>query len=65
MIFLKKKKIKNNTSFNLDEENIIKFEIAKDHQDDFTQYYDLIYEYTTDCISLNLNIINHFILMAI
>ena len=49
-----KENLKNNTSFNLDEENIIKFEIAKDLQDDFTQYYDLIYEYTTDCISLNL-----------
>ena len=49
-----KENLKNNTSFHLDEENIIKFEIAKDLQDDFTQYYDLIYEYTTDCISLNL-----------
>ena len=48
-----KENLKNNTSFHLDEENIIKFEIAKDLQDDFTQYYDLIYEYTTDCISLN------------
>ena len=49
-----KENLKNNTSFHLDEENIIKFEIAKDLQDDFTQYYDLIYEYKTDCISLNL-----------
>lgn len=49
-----KENLKNNTSFHLDEENIIKFEIAKDLQDDFTQYYDLIYEYTTDCISVNL-----------
>ena len=29
--------------------------ISKDLKDDFTQYYDLIYEYKTDCISINFN----------
>ena len=28
-----------------------KFNISKDLKDDFTQYYDLIYEYKNDCLS--------------
>ena len=37
----------NNSKFN--------FEVTKDLKQDFTEYYDLIYTYQTDCISLNLN----------
>ncbi len=48
-----KENFKNRTNISLDKENIIKFEIAKDLQNNFTQYYDLAYEYKTDCISLN------------
>ena len=47
--------IKNNTNFKIDNENKISFEIAKNLRDDFTQFYDLIYTYETDCLSLNLN----------
>ncbi len=51
----KKENIKNNSIFSFDDENKLIFEITKDLKDDFTQYYDLIYEYQTDCISINLN----------
>ena len=33
----------------------VSFEYSKDLNADFTQYYDLIYTYQTDCISFNLN----------
>ena len=34
----------------LDKEKSLKFNIAKDLNRDFTQYYDLIYEYKNDCL---------------
>ena len=40
---------------NINDENKLKFEISKDLKDDFTQYYDLLYLYETDCISFNIN----------
>ena len=49
-----KKNIKNTSKVNLNDENNIKFEISKDLNDDFTQYYDLVYLYQTDCISFNI-----------
>lgn len=52
--------IKNKSIYKFDEENKFTFEISKDLNDDFTQYYDLIYTYETDCISLNLNYNNTF-----
>ncbi len=52
--------IKNKSSYNLDDENKFTFEIAKDLNENFTQYYDLIYTYETDCISLSLNYNNTF-----
>ena len=52
--------IKNRSIYKFDEENKFTFEISKDLNDDFTQYYDLIYTYETDCISLNLNYNNTF-----
>ena len=48
-----KESIKNSSDFYFDDENKIGFEISKNLKDDFTQYYDLIYEYKTDCLSLN------------
>ena len=50
-----KENLKNYSSLNLNDENKVSFEFAKDLKDDFTQYYDLIYAYQTDCISINLN----------
>ena len=47
--------IKNFTRYVIDQENSVKFSTSKDLKDDFTEYYNLIYEYLTDCISLNLN----------
>ena len=47
--------IKNSKKYLIDDENSIKFSTSKDLKDDFTEYYNLIYEYKTDCISLNLS----------
>ncbi|MDA9726313.1 LPS export ABC transporter periplasmic protein LptC [Candidatus Pelagibacter sp.] len=49
------KNIKNVSRMNINDENKLKFEISKDLKDDFTQYYDLLYLYETDCISFNIN----------
>jgi len=51
----KNETISNSTSFNLNKENKLKFNTTKDLIDDFTEFYDLIYSYETDCISINLN----------
>ena len=40
---------------NINNENKFKFNTTKDLKDDFTEYYNLIYSYEADCISLNLN----------
>ena len=44
---------KNRYSFN--DENKLSFELSKDLNNNFTQYYELIYTHETDCISVNLN----------
>ncbi len=50
-----KENIKNNSSFRFNNENSLNFSITKDLKDDYTQFYDLIYNYQTDCISIDLN----------
>ena len=50
-----KESLKNYSSYNFNRENKFSFEMTKDLKDDFTEYYDLVYTYETDCISLNLN----------
>ena len=47
--------ISNSTIVNLNNENKLKFNTTKDLLDNFTEYYNLIYSYETDCISLNFN----------
>ena len=42
--------ISNSSIIRLDNEKKLKFNIAKDLNRDFTEYYDLIYEYETDCL---------------
>ena len=42
--------ISNSSIIKLDNEKKLKFNIAKDLNRDFTEYYDLIYEYETDCL---------------
>ena len=41
--------------FYYDDENSLSFEVSKDLDNDFTQYYNLIYTHETDCILFNLN----------
>ena len=53
--FGSKENIKNFSSLNLNNENKISLELAKDLEKDYTQYYKLNYSFETDCISLNLN----------
>ncbi len=45
----------NRTTFKPNGENKFSFESTKNLRDDFTEYYDLIYTYFSDCISINLN----------
>jgi LPS-assembly protein len=40
----------NSTTYKLNNENSIKFNTSKDLKKDFTEYYNLIYSYETDCI---------------
>ena len=47
--------ISNKTVINIDKENKFTFNSTKDLMNDFTEFYNLIYSYETDCISLNLN----------
>ena len=42
--------IENNTSFNFNEQNSIRFSTRKNRKIDLTEYYNLIYEYQTDCL---------------
>ncbi len=51
----KNETISNSTLINLNTENSFEFSTSKDLIDDFTEFYNLIYTYETDCISLNLN----------
>ena len=51
---LDKETIQNKTKYKFNKENIFSFEIAKDLKNDFTEFYDLNYEYITDCLSLSL-----------
>ena len=41
----------NTTTYKLNNENSIKFNTSKDLKKDFTEYYNLIYSYETDCIT--------------
>ncbi len=50
-----KESIKNSSSYQINNESKFNFEVTKDLKQNFTEYYDLIYTYQTDCISLNLN----------
>jgi len=43
--------ITNETELNFDNENSLAFKTSKDLATDFTQYYNLIYKYETDCLS--------------
>ncbi len=47
--------ISNKTIININKENKIKFNTTKDLINDFTEFYNLVYSYATDCISLDLN----------
>ena len=42
--------ISNTTTYKFDSENSIKFNTSKDLKNDFTEYYNLIYSYETDCL---------------
>ena len=45
----------NKNRYSFDDENKLSFELSKDLNNNFTQYYELIYTHETDCISVNLN----------
>ena len=41
--------------YNFDKNNSVSYNTRRNRKTDLTEYYNLIYEYLTDCISLNLN----------
>ena len=43
--------IENNTSFNFDNSNSIKFGTRRNRKLNLTEYYDLVYEYKNDCLT--------------
>ena len=40
----------NTTKYKFNSENSLKFNTSKDLKKDFTEYYNLIYSYETDCL---------------
>ena len=46
--------LKNTTGINIDESNSIKFETRRNKVTNFTEYYNLIYEYNNDCLRASL-----------
>jgi len=42
--------ISNSTTYKLNSENSLQFNTSKDLKNDFTEYYNLIYTYETDCL---------------
>ena len=55
LVFGENETISNNTVIKINDESSLKFNTTKDLIDDFTEYYDLMYSYITDCISINFN----------
>ncbi len=47
--------LSNVTNINISDEKSIKFNITKDIKNDFTEFYDLIYQYETDCLKVSLD----------
>ena len=43
--------VKNNTSFEIDENNYFKFNTRRNRKINLTEYYDLVYEYKNDCLT--------------
>ena len=43
--------ISNSTTYRFNNENSLKFKTSKDLKNDFTEYYNLIYTYESDCLS--------------
>ncbi len=42
--------VSNTSSFNFNNENILKFNTTKNLKTDFTEYYNIAYQYETDCL---------------
>ena len=42
--------IENETTFNFNEDNFLKFRTRRNRQINLTEYYDLVYEYANDCL---------------
>ena len=55
--------ISNTTSFNFNNENSLKFNATKNLKTDFTEYFNLLYQYETDCLSASVEYQKNFIKM--
>ena len=45
----------NTSNIQISDEKSIKFNITKNLKNDFTEFYDLIYQYETDCLKISLD----------
>ena len=52
--------ISNSLKIKLDKEKSLRFNIAKDLNRDFTEYFDFIYEYETDCLKTSIEYSKRF-----
>ena len=55
----------NSSNIKFSDEKSMKFNITKDLKRDFTEYYNLIYQYKSDCLMPQLNTIKNFIVMEV
>ena len=42
--------IENNSTFNIDDNNILTFSTRRNRKISLTEYYDLVYQYKNDCL---------------
>ena len=46
--------IENSTSFNFEENNYLTFKTRRNRKLNLTEYYDLVYEYKNDCLTVGI-----------
>ena len=55
----------NSLSYSFDENNYLTFKTRRNRKISLTEYYDLVYEYKSDCLTAELSIKNHIIKIEI
>ena len=55
----------NEISYNFDENNNLTFKTRRNRKINLTEYYDLVYEYKSDCLTAGIKYKNHTIQIEI